>query len=104
MEERGLANKDNTKISPCPLCGKEFKVSQEAKRILHLKECGTLLGLRAEDLVNLRRLEVMLIYFVRKSRDCTYIGEYHEGDMNRSSKMSLATLKFRGLILGKTSR
>ena len=48
------------KIQPCPLCRKEFKIGHETKRISHLKECGTLLGVPAEDLVKMRRLEVII--------------------------------------------
>ena len=46
------------KLPPCPFCRKEFKSGCETRRISHLKECGTSLGVSAEDLVKLHRLEV----------------------------------------------
>ena len=48
------------KLPPCPFCRKEFKSGCETRRIAHLKECGTSLGVSAEDLVKLHRLEVNL--------------------------------------------
>ena len=50
-------NKNDTILPPCPLCGKEFRSSLE-KRTAHLKECGSLLGMRTEDLIKVHRLEV----------------------------------------------
>ena len=52
-----LCNKEDVKIPPCPLCGKDFKSNNE-KRTAHLKECGSLHGMRTEDLIKVRRLEV----------------------------------------------
>ena len=60
-KELEIKNGVNLKLAPCPLCNKEFKFGSECKRISHLKECGTMLGVRAEDLVKLRRLEVLFI-------------------------------------------
>ena len=50
-------SKNDTILPPCPLCGKEFRSSLE-KRTAHLKECGSLLGMRTEDLIKVHRLEV----------------------------------------------
>ena len=50
-------SKNDTIVPPCPLCGKEFRSCKD-KRTAHLKECGSLHGIRTEDLIKVRRLEV----------------------------------------------
>ena len=52
-----LTNSDEVHNPPCPLCGKEFKTNK-ANRTAHLKECGSVHGMRTEDLIKVRRLEV----------------------------------------------
>ena len=58
-EEQQLINNPISNVPPCPLCGKTFKLSNEGKRTSHLKECGTTHGVDAQDLVKMRRLEVL---------------------------------------------
>ena len=52
-----LTNLDDVHNPPCPLCGKEFRTNK-ANRTAHLKECGSVHGMRTEDLIKVRRLEV----------------------------------------------
>ena len=52
-----LTNLDDIHNPPCPLCGKEFRTNK-ANRTAHLKECGSVHGMRTEDLIKVRRLEV----------------------------------------------
>ena len=59
-EEQQLINNPISNVPPCPLCGKTFKLSNEGKRTSHLKECGTTHGVDAQDLVKMRRLEVLM--------------------------------------------
>ena len=62
--EESSASRIVSKLAPCPLCGKEFKAGLEGKRIVHLKECGSLLGVPTEDLVKMRRLEVRIVVYL----------------------------------------
>ena len=66
-------SKSDTILPPCPLCGKEFRSSLE-KRTAHLKECGSLLGMRTEDLIKVHRLEVN--YFCLLNNTDNYQGSF----------------------------